>query len=138
MDDIITRPVLLAAQTTALPTLGLLLSTVISPMASGVLAVGLFGTTWIAGVVGGIGEALGNQGVAVVGTVSRMLPATNGLWRGAVHAFQDPTMAQLGPGFDGHPFLSPAPLTTTYLVWAHLWVALVLGLAALAFRRRDL
>ncbi len=129
---------LLAAQTTALLTLALLLSTVISPMASGVLAVGLFGTTWIAGVVGGIGEALGNQGVAVVGTVSRMLLPTDGLWRGAMHAFQDPTMAQLGPAFDGHPFLSPAPLTSAYLVWALVWVALVLGLAALAFRHRDM
>ena len=43
---------LLAAQTAVLLTLGLLLATLISPMASGVVAVGLFGATWIAGVVG--------------------------------------------------------------------------------------
>src|SRR4051794_13498944 len=43
---------LLAAQATVLLTLGLLLSTVIAPMASGIVAVGLFGATWIAGVVG--------------------------------------------------------------------------------------
>ena len=84
---------LLAAQTTVLLTLGLLLSTVISPMASGIVAVGLFGATWIAGVVGGVGEALGNEGVARVGTVSRMLLPTDGLWRGAMHAFQDPGAA---------------------------------------------
>src|SRR3712207_3143116 len=48
---------LLAAQTTVLLTLGLLLSTVISPMASGIVAVGLFGATWIAGVGGGVGAA---------------------------------------------------------------------------------
>ena len=47
---------LLAAQTTVLLTLAVLLSTAISPMASGVVAVGLFGTTWVAGVVGGIGD----------------------------------------------------------------------------------
>ena len=35
---------------------------VISPMASGIVAVGLFGATWVAGVVGGVGEALGNDG----------------------------------------------------------------------------
>src|SRR4051794_4654557 len=63
---------LLAAQTTVLLTLGLLLSTVISPMASGIVAVGLFCATWIAGVVGGVGVAVGNDGVAKVGTVSRM------------------------------------------------------------------
>jgi hypothetical protein len=31
-----------------------------------------------------------------------------------------------------------APLTATYLGWAALWVAVVLGLSALAFQRRDL
>jgi ABC-type transport system involved in multi-copper enzyme maturation permease subunit len=132
---------LLAAQTTALLTLGLLLSTAISPMASGIVAVGLFGTTWIAGVVGGIGEALGNEGVAQVGTISRMLLPTDGLWRGAMHAFQDPIgLTQFGdPAVEGgFPFLSEAPLTPMYLAWAGLWIAVVLGLAGLAFQRRDL
>jgi ABC-type transport system involved in multi-copper enzyme maturation permease subunit len=130
---------LLAAQTAVLLTLALLLSTAISPMASGVVAVGLFGATWIAGVVGGIGDSLGNEGVARVGDVSRMLLPTDGLWRGAMHAFQDPTLLSvLGPGFDGFPFLSEAPLTPAYLLWSALWTALVLGLAAMAFRRRDL
>src|ERR687889_424727 len=54
--------------------------------ASGVVAVGLFGATWVAGVVGGLGESLGNDAVAQVGTVSRMLLPTDGLWRGATHA----------------------------------------------------
>src|SRR5688500_11698277 len=51
---------LLAAQTVLLLTLAVLLSTAISPMASGVVTVGLFGATWIAGVVGGIGQSLDN------------------------------------------------------------------------------
>ena len=130
---------LLSAQTIVLLTLGLLLSTVISPVASGVVAVGLFGATWIAGVVGGIGEALGNDGIARVGTVSRMLLPTDGLWRGAMHAFQDPAaLAQFGPALDGFPFLSEAPLTATYLAWTAVWVAMVGGLAATSFLRKDL
>ena len=130
---------LLAAQTATLLTLGLLLSTVISPMASGIVAVGLFGATWIAGVVGSVGDELGNESVARVGTVSRMLLPTDGLWRGAMHAFQDPGLfAQIGPDFGDSPFLSIAPLTGGYLAWAALWVALVLGLAAVAVQRRDL
>src|SRR5688572_3871666 len=86
---------LLAAETTVLLTLAVLLSTVISPMASGVVAVGLFGATWVAGVVGGIGESLDNESIARVGTLSRIALPTDGLWRGAMHAFQDPT-AQIG------------------------------------------
>ena len=130
---------LLAGQTIVLLTLGLLLSTVISPMASGVVAVGLFGATWVAGVVGGIGEALGNDGVARVGTISRILLPTDGLWRGAMHGFQDVSaFSQLGPERAAFPFISAAPLTFAYLTWAAVWVAMVWGLAALTFLRRDL
>lgn len=130
---------LLAFQTVVLLTLSLLLSTVVSPMASGVVAVGLFGATWVAGVVGGVGQALGNEGVERVGMVSRMLLPTDGLWRGAMHAFQDSAaVAQFGPEMDGFPFLSQAPLTPAYLAWAAVWVAMVWGLAALSFARKDL
>lgn len=131
---------LLAAQTVVLLTLAVLLSTAVSPMASGVVAVGLFGTTWVAGVVGGIGASLDNDSVARVGTVSRMLLPTDGLWRGAMNAFQDPSaLALFGEdGGEAFPFLSVAPLTPAYLAWAAIWVAMAWGLAALAFARKDL
>ena len=131
---------LLVAQTIVLLTLALLLSTAISPMASGVVAVGLFGATWIAGVVGAIGGSLGNAAVARVGSVSRMLLPTDGLWRGAMRAFQDPSaLIEMG-GSDAQafPFLSAAPLTATYLLWAALWVVMIWGLAAASFLRKDL
>jgi len=131
---------LLAAQTTVLLTLAVLLSTAVSPMASGVVAVGLFGATWVAGVVGGAGASLDNAGLERVGTVSRVLLPTDGLWRGAMHAFQDPgaltTFAD--PAAEAFPFLSTAPLTLGYLAWAALWVAMVWGLAAASFLRKDL
>ena len=130
---------LLAAQTILLLTLAVLLSTAVSPMASGVVTVGLFGATWIAGVVGGIGAALGNAGVERVGTISRMLLPTDGLWRGAMHAFQDPSaIVQMGNDAQGFPFLSVAPLTVTYLAWAAMWVGMVWALAAASFLRKDL
>ena len=132
---------LLAAQTVVLLTLTVLLSTAISPMASGVVAVGLFCTTWVAGVVGGIGAGLGNDAVERVGTVSRVLLPTDGLWRGAMHAFQDPSaLLQFGTGPEAgaFPFLSQDSLEPAYLGWAVVWVLMVGGLAALAFSRRDL
>ena len=131
---------LLAAQTTVLLTLAVLLSTAISQMASGVVAVGLFGTTWVAGVVGGLGESLGNDAVARVGTVSQMLLPTDGLWQGAMHAFQDPSVFVTFGGDDvaAFPFLSEAPLTASYLAWVAVWVAMVWGLAAASFLRKDL
>jgi ABC-type transport system involved in multi-copper enzyme maturation permease subunit len=131
---------LLAAQTVVLLTLAVLLSTAISPMASGVVAVGLFGATWIAGVVGGIGESLENDGVARVGAISRVLLPTDGLWRGAMNAFQDPSaLVEMG-GSDAvaFPFLGAAPLTAAYMAWALIWVAMMWGLASVCFQRKDL
>jgi ABC-type transport system involved in multi-copper enzyme maturation permease subunit len=130
--------VLLAGETIVLLTLALLLSSVVSPMASGIIAVGLFGATWVAGIVGALGGALGNHGVERVGTVSRVLLPTDGLWRGAMNAFQDPSaLIQMGQGQQGFPFLSEAPLTGTYLAWAVVWIAMIWGLTALSFLRRD-
>jgi len=130
----------LAAQTIVLLTLAVLLSTAVSPMASGVVAVGLFGATWIAGVVGAIGASLGNTAVARVGSISRVILPTDGLWRGAMHAFQDPSALLEFGGNDAKafPFLSAAPLTTAYLVWAAVWVVMVWAVAASSFVRKDL
>ena len=130
---------LLAAQTTLLLTLAVLLSTAVSPMASGVVTVGLFGATWIAGVVGGIGAALDNASVERVGTVSRMILPTDGLWRGAMHAFQDPSaIVEMGNDAQAFPFLSVAPLTLTYLAWAAVWALMIWALASASFVRKNL
>ncbi|MFN8074322.1 MAG: hypothetical protein U0Q15_02740 [Kineosporiaceae bacterium] len=138
--SIVTALALLAAQTVVLLTLALLLSTAISPMASGVISVGLFGTTWVAGVVGGIGQSLENDSVARVGTVSRVLLPTDGLWRGAMHAFQDPAALSMfgDAGGRAFPFLSASPLTGQYLAWAAVWTLGIAGLAAVSFSRKDL
>jgi hypothetical protein len=107
-------------------TLALLLSSVVSTMASGIVAVGLFGATWVAGVVGGLGAALGNENVERVGTVSKILLPTDGLWRGAMNAFPDPiSLVQMGEA--GFPFLSETPLTLAYLGWAAVWISMVWG-----------
>jgi hypothetical protein len=57
-----------------------------------------------------------------------------------MNAFQDPSaLLQFGgDGSEAFPFLSAAPLTVTYLVWAVIWVAMVWGLAAATFGRKDL
>jgi hypothetical protein len=69
-----------------------------------------------------------------------MLLPTDGLWRGAMHAFQDPSAIVEFGGSDGEafPFLGVAPLTTAYLAWAAVWTAMMWGLAASSFVRKDL
>jgi hypothetical protein len=56
-----------------------------------------------------------------------------------MRSFQDPSLlTQFSEAFEGHPFLSSAPLTGAYLVWAVVWTVVMLALAGLAFQRRDL
>jgi ABC-type transport system involved in multi-copper enzyme maturation permease subunit len=135
--DPVTGLLLLAAQTAVLLTLTLLLATVVSPMASGIVAVGLFGATWIAGVVGSVGDVIGNEGVARVGTVSRVLLPTDGLWQGAMYSFQDSSLLRLAGVQGTSPFFGTAPLSVAYLAWVVVWVLLIGGLAALSYQRRD-
>lgn len=134
----ITALALLSVEAITLLTLSLLLSSLISPMASGVVSVGLFGAAWVAGVIGGFGEAFDNDKVERVGTVAHVLMPTDGLWRGAMYAIQDPNLVLLQPEAQGSPFLSPAAPTAGYLLWVAAWLALIAGLCALSFTRRDI
>ena len=130
--------VMLAAEAVVLLTLALLLSSLVSPMASGVVSVGLFGATWVAGVVGGVGEAINNPDVQRVGVVARVVMPTDGLWRGAMHAVQDPLgIGQFSDQAQAFPFLSPAAPSAGYLLWTLAWVVGCGALCALSFSRRD-
>lgn len=134
----VTALVMLGAEAVTLLTLALLLSSVISPMASGVVAVGLFGADWVAGVVGAIGDVIGNADVGRIGTIARVVLPTDGLWRGAMTAIQDPSiLGQFPDAAKGFPFLSAAAPSPLYLVWVAVWVAAAGGLCALSYTRRD-
>jgi hypothetical protein len=58
-----------------------------------------------------------------------------------MHAFQDPSaLVQVTGGGDADaiPFLGTAPLSAAYLAWSLAWVAMVWGLSAASFGRKDL
>jgi len=76
------------AEGLALLSLGLLLSTRLSGITGGVIALVAWLMGWIGGVVGDIGTGLQNQAVENIGTVSRLILPTDGLWRGAVYAME--------------------------------------------------
>jgi ABC-type transport system involved in multi-copper enzyme maturation permease subunit len=133
----VTALAMLAAEAVVLLTLSLLLSSLISPMASGVIAVGLFGAVWVAGAVGGIGDALDNENVGRVGTVAHVVLPTDGLWRGAMNALQDPTLSAHLAEMQASPFISAVSPTAGYLSWVAVWLAAVAGLCLLSFTRRD-
>ena len=137
----VTACVYLYAESLVLLTLGLALSTRLSGMVGGVVALALFGMTWIAGIVGGVGQLFGNDTLVRVGTVVKLLLPTDGLWRGAVYALEPGsvfTMARAaGPASAANPFYAPDAPAAVFDVWGVAWIAVMLGVALWSFRARE-
>lgn len=135
-------PVLyLAAQAVVMLSLTVFLSTHLSPIAGGAVAVVAYGMAWMAGVLGHIGIALGAQGLAFVSDIGRAILPTDGLWQGVIYGLE-PALVLAGaanqPAVQGNPFFASEPPPTAFLAWTVLWVAIILGLAILQLRRREL
>lgn len=134
--------VFLYAEGLVLMTLGLALSTRVSGMVGGVIALVLFGMAWIGGIVGGIGQVLANDTLTRIGTVVKLILPTDGLWRGAVHALEPvailtATRSVAGPATAANPFLVLDPPPVAFEVWVVVWIAVVLGIAVWSFRSRE-
>ncbi len=134
--------VYVGAEGLVLLSLGLLLSTRLSGITGGVIALVAWLMGWIGGVVGDIGSALQNQAVADIGIVSHLILPTDGLWRGAVYAMEpDAVLGALraaGTAARANPFTAVDPPPTTFLVWVVVWFALMLALAIWSFRTREI
>jgi ABC-type transport system involved in multi-copper enzyme maturation permease subunit len=130
------------AEGLALLSLGLLLSTRLSGITGGVIALVAWLIGWIAGVVGDIGVGLQNQAIENVGTISHLILPTDGLWRGAVYAMEpDVVLASLkaaGTIGRANPFSAVDPPPVEFLAWVVVWFAFMLALSIWSFRTREL
>lgn len=130
----------LYAEGLILLTFALALSTRVSGMVGGVVALVLFGLAWMGGIVGGIGQAFDNALVMHVGTVTKLVLPTDALWRGVVWALEPAAViaaAPRGMAVAANPFFASSPPPLPFLVWSILWTAAALGLAVWSFRRRE-
>lgn len=129
------------AEALILLTLALFLSTRLPGMVGGVIALVLFGVAWLGGIVGGIGAVFENATIEHVGTATKLLLPTDGLWRGAVWALEPAAViagaSAAGPTMAANPFFAASPPPAAYLVWSALWLAAMLALAVASFRSRE-
>jgi ABC-2 type transport system permease protein len=131
----------LAFQAVVLLSFAILLSTRLSQIAGGAICVVAYGLAWMSGVLGDIGAALGASGVAAIGDIGRILMPTDGLWRGVIYGLEPSAIiAGVGdqPVARANPFFAAEPPSAAFLAWAITWVVVVLGLAILQIRRREL
>lgn len=126
----------------ALLSLGLLLSTRLSGITGGVIALVAWLIGWIGGIVGDIGAGLQNQAIQNVGVISHLLLPTDGLWRGAVYAMEpDAVLASLraaGTVGRANPFAAVDPPPVAFLTWVVVWFALMFTLSIWSFRTREI
>src|SRR5256712_7959821 len=131
-----------AAEGLALLSLGLLLSTRLSGITGGVIALVALLMAWVAGRVGDIGTGLQNSALQNVGTISHLLLPTDGLWRGAVYAMEPDvilaTLRAAGTAGRANPFSAVDPPPTAFLTWVVVWFALMLTLSVWSFRTREI
>ena len=122
--------------------LGLLLSTRLSGITGGVIALVAWLMAWIGGIVGDIGTGFQNEAVQDVGIVTRLILPSDGLWRGAVNAMEpDVILAQLrnaGAFGRANPFAALDPPPTAFLLWVAVWFAVILFLSIWSFRTREI
>jgi ABC-type transport system involved in multi-copper enzyme maturation permease subunit len=130
------------AEGLALLSLGLLLSTRLSGITGGVIALVAWLMGWIGGIVGDVGTALQNESVQNVGTITHLLLPTDGLWRGAVYAMEpDAVLAALrasGAVARANPFAAVEPPPIQFLGWVVVWFALMLAMSVWSFRTREI
>ncbi|MFZ0216265.1 MAG: ABC transporter permease subunit [Candidatus Dormiibacterota bacterium] len=131
-----------AGEGLVLLTLAILFSTRVPGMTGGIVALVLWFMAWIGGIVGGVGQALNNTALSDAGLAMRLILPTDALWRAAVYAMEPAaviaTNRALGPVASANPFSASDPIAPAMLVWSVLWVVVVLALALLSFRRREI
>jgi len=135
----------IALQAVLILTLTLCFSTRLPSIAGGAIAVVLFGMCWIAGVLGGLGIYLKADLMEQIATVTRFLLPTDGIWRGAIFALEPQVVIAVASEggrsseqLAANPFYASTGLSGAYLAWVGAWFVIVLGLAVLSFRRREL
>ena len=135
--------VFLAAQAVVLLTFAMLLSTRLPAIAGGAICVVLFGLGWMAGVFAGIGRFFDAGPLVAAAEASRWLLPSDGLWRGTIYSLEPQlvvagAISGAGEAADANPFFASTPPPATFLAWSVAWIVVVLVLAVVSLRRRDL
>ncbi len=140
--DPLMAPVYLAGESLILLTLAVVLSTRIAAVAGGAMAVVGYGLAWMAGIMGGVGEAFNNDVLRWAGIVARLILPSDVLWRGSAGSLS-PSEGTLGAAgvnaaiYRFSPF-SGEPPSLLWLAWCAIWIIGALALGILLLRRREL
>ena len=106
----------------------------LSTLANGVLVFGLYGVAFIGGWIEQFGAFLKNASAINIGIISSLILPSEALWKRAVYEMQSPLIGALG----FTPFSSTSTPSPIMVVYALIYLLIMLGLAMRQFSRRDL
>ena len=109
--------------------------TLLSTLANGVLAFGLYGLAFIGGWIEQIGSLLRNEAAVNIGIVSSLLMPSEALWKRAAFEMQPSLLRDLGAMT---PFSASSVPNERMILYALLYIAVALALALRQFSRRNL
>jgi ABC-type transport system involved in multi-copper enzyme maturation permease subunit len=137
----------LAAQATVLLSVSVLLSTRLPPIAGGAVAVVLFGLSWITGILVNVADFLNLDALARTLEGARYLLPLDGLWRGTEFALEPQAILLLVQSggesraariVANSPFYAASGPPPSFMLYVALWTVVVLSLAIVSFRRREI
>ncbi len=109
--------------------------TMLSTLANGVLAFGLYGLAFVGGWIEQIGSLLRNEAAVNIGIVSSLLMPSEALWKRAAFEMQSPLARDLG---SMTPFSSTSVPNERMVLYAVAYAIVALSFALRQFSRRDL
>jgi ABC-type transport system involved in multi-copper enzyme maturation permease subunit len=113
-------------------------STRFSPIAVGIVAVALYGVSWIGQVADAVAAAYHNGAIRTACTIISLLIPSGGMWRGAIYNLEPAILAAASAQVGVNPITVTSPPTQAYLIWTAGWIVAVLASAIAAFNRRDI
>jgi Cu-processing system permease protein len=109
--------------------------TFLSTLSNGVLAFGLYGVAFIGGWMEQIGSFLENETVVNIGVICSLILPTEAVWRRASYEMQSVLVGVMG---GASPFSAQSVPSAAMLIYAAVYMLVMLALAVRQFYRRDL
>jgi Cu-processing system permease protein len=103
-------------------------------LATGGMVFGLYGLAFLGGWIEQIGSLMSNPAAVQIGIITSLIVPTEALWRRAAYEMQTPLSSTLGLS----PFGAFSVPSLLMVVYAILYLVIVLAIAVSTFQRRDI
>mgnify|MGYP001363477187 FL=1 len=135
MDNIVRGVLMMALAALLVLTVSIAGGTRLSTIANGVMTFMLFGIAFLGGLVEQVGALIRNPAAVNVGIVSSLIMPADSLWKKATAYFQPSDVTN---PFELGPFAAITEPSTLMVVYAVLYLLVLLAFALWSFSRREL